>query len=107
MTDANEFTIPGLNLINPVRPISEGKDPLVRLLGRMDLGDTSFHVEAEQVHMVPDDAGGEYQESMVPDVESRYASMADAAGGDGPFETIEIPGLPGRNYVLFIYPFCT
>ena len=105
------FAIPGLNLTEPLRPVGDGDDPCARLLGRMDLGHASFHVEADQVRMARDeddpDTAGETQQSILGSEECHYEELVELAGGYEPFETVEIPGLPGREYVLYIYPFCT
>ena len=106
------FAIPGLNLTEPLRPIGGdcGGDPYARLLGRLDLLGASFHVEADQVHDVPsddpDDPNGVFQCPALPDEQCHYPGLFNLAGGVEPFETIEIPGLPGRQFVLYIYPFC-
>ncbi len=106
------FTISGLPLTEPLRPVGDdcGGDTYARLLGRLDLLGASFHVEADQVQMVnednePDD-NGDRQESVLPGELCHYTELVNLAGSGEPFETVEIPGLPGRRYVLYIYPFC-
>ena len=108
-TTPQTFTIPGLTLTDPLRPIGEGKDRNARLLGRLDLLGASFHVEADQVQDVPsddpDDPHAVFQQPGLPEEECHYADLFDLAGAGEPLETIEIPGLPGRRFVLYLYPF--
>ena len=86
-----------------------GGDPYARLLGRLDLLGASFHVEADQVNTVDEDneqdADGDAQDSVLPGELCHYPELVNLAGG-APLETVEIPGLPGRRYVLYVYPFC-
>lgn len=106
----NEFFIPGLTLTKPLHPVGNmaagDADPLCRLSGQMEICGASFFVEAEEVRMAPDPAGGECQESASPEQVEHLSDLGNMVGGDGPFETIEIPGLPGRRYVLYMFPFC-
>jgi hypothetical protein len=109
-TRPQAFTIPGLILTDPLRPIGEGKNRNARLLGRLDLLGASFHVEADQVQDVPsddpDDPHAVFQRAVLPEDECHYGDIFNLAGGGEPFETIDIPGLPGRRFVLYVYPFC-
>jgi hypothetical protein len=54
----------------------------------------------------PDDPHAVFQRPVLPEDECHYSELFDLAGGGEPFETVEIPGLPGRQFVLYIYPFC-
>lgn len=74
-------------------------DPRGRLLATLILGGASFHVEAFEVRQ--DDKLG--QVGVDDDVHIIFSEFANAAGGDGPFETVEIEG---RDYAVFMSPFC-
>jgi hypothetical protein len=80
-------------------PIGPEDDPTARLLGRLTIGSTDFHLELFAVHEIDHE-----QRGVLPPDESYYEAVADAIGGTGPFETLTING---RTYVLVISPFCT
>lgn len=68
-------------------------------LGQTKIAGTLFHVELVRVR--------EDDDSMqVPfDDTTRLDDLDAVAQPDGPFDTIEVPGLEGE-YVLYLYPFC-
>jgi hypothetical protein len=97
---SNTTTILGqpVDVVKEPRPIGPNSNPEGLLLGHIDIGTTSFHVELVEVHMVNDQ-----QQAVLPDEEQSFDEMYDAIGSFGPFETIRHND---RDYVMFIYPFC-
>ncbi len=80
-------------------PESRGPEehPEGYLLGRVDIGPVSFHVELIEVQEIDDE-----QVAVLPPEFHAYSELSNAIGNDGPFETLNVEG---RKYVMFIYPF--
>jgi hypothetical protein len=86
------------------------EDPYSKILGPVEIGGVMHHVEGFRVteRRLPSLVEGEetFGEQVCDgpeEVESYYAELANAFGGDGPFGTVP---LDGRDYVLFISPHC-
>jgi hypothetical protein len=81
-----------------MEPIGE-TDPNARLLGTVRINDVSFHVEAIQIK--PDKEGA--QQSAAPEVHENFNEIYSGIGAEGPLRTIEYNG---KEYAVFIYPYC-
>lgn len=87
-----------------LHPIGPDENPEGRLLGSIYVGPISFHVECVEVERVGSGEGlGEEQVAVIGEEYHSYYDLADALGGTEPFEEVTING---RQYVMFIYPYC-
>ena len=85
--------------LSKMEPIGEN-DPKTRLLGTVRINDVPFHVEALQIKRDEE----EVQQAAAPEMYDYFNEIYAAVGAEGPLYTIEHDG---REYAIFIYPYCT
>lgn len=87
----------------PLRPVGDG-DPYAKLLGRIDIGDASFHIEAWEVEEVedayPEYPGQTFQRAKEPD-DNWYELIAEHMT-EGAGQTVKING---RDYFIVMTPY--
>jgi hypothetical protein len=91
-----------LNLdLSKMEPIGENSenDPKTRLLGTIRINDVPFHVEALQIKRDKE----EVQQAADPEMRDYFNEIYGAVGAEGPLYLIEYDG---REYAIFVYPYC-
>ena len=79
-------------------------DEREHLLATVQIGSCSFHMEARQVAYEHDARNGRITRQHFADGDNETISALHlASGGDSAFETLSIGG---RDYVVFMTPFC-
>jgi hypothetical protein len=81
-----------------MEPIGE-TEPNSRLLGTIHINGVSFHVEAIQITVDKEGA----QQSAAPETYDAFNEIYSGIGAEGPLRTIEHDG---KEYAIFIYPYC-
>jgi len=84
--------------LSKMEPIGEN-DPKTRLLGTVRINDVPFHVEALQIKRDEE----EVQQAADPEMNDYFNEMYVAVGAEGPLYLIEYDG---REYAIFVYPYC-
>lgn len=84
----------------------DDEEPAQVILGRWDILGASHHVWFIRVHGGEGIEGESECQEAVCDPYGRFASMGDAVSQSAPFETVELPDVPGR-WVMFIHPYET
>ena len=84
--------------LSRMEPIGE-TDADTRLLGTVQINGVSFHVEAIQLKLDEE----EVQQAAAAEMHDAFNEIYSGIGAEGPLRTIEHDG---KQYAVFIYPYC-